>query len=187
MAVFTKKEPLSVTKGLGIEALDHEGRVLTLEFDTFYLVACYTPNSQDGLKRLPFRMEWEDDMKEYLLNLKTKKTVILCGDLNVAHEELDIANPDRNHMNPGFSDEEREKMSGLLNCGFVDSYRMLHPEEKKYSWWSYRFSARERNVGWRIDYFLVSEDAADSITAAEIHNEILGSDHCPVSLEIDRS
>ncbi len=187
VAVFTRKEPLNVTKGLGIEALDHEGRVLTLEFENFYLVACYTPNSQDGLKRLPFRMEWEDAVKEYLLKLKAKKAVVLCGDLNVAHEEIDIANPDRNHMNPGFSDEERGKMSELLNSGFVDSYRMLHPEEKKYSWWSYRFSARERNVGWRIDYFLVSDDAAEQITSAEIHNNVMGSDHCPVSLEIDRA
>ena len=159
--------------------------MITLEYPGFYLVNCYTPNSQDGLKRLDYRMEWEDAFRDYLLRLDAQKPVILCGDLNVAHQEIDIKNPKTNRRNAGFTDEERAKMTQLQAAGFADSFRRLHPEEVKYSWWSYRFKAREKNAGWRIDYFLVSERIADKIQAAEIHNEIFGSDHCPVELQID--
>ena len=184
VAVFSRIEPLSVTYGIGIDAFDHEGRVITLETETFYLVACYTPNSQEELKRLSFRMEWEDAFRDYLCALDAKKPVVLCGDLNVAHEEIDLKNPKTNHQNAGFTDEERGKMTALLSAGFTDSYRFLHPDEVKYSWWSYRFHAREHNSGWRIDYFLVSNALRDQIRKAEIHNEVFGSDHCPVELEI---
>ena len=185
-AVLTKEEPLSVTYGFGEDIHRHEGRVITAEFPAFYLVCCYTPNSQDGLKRLPYRMQWEDDLRDYLCDLDTIKPVVYCGDLNVAHEEIDIKNPKSNRENPGFSDAERAKMTELLSSGFVDSFRLLHPEETgAYSWWSYRFHAREKNAGWRIDYFIVSRRIADKIRAAEIHNEIFGSDHCPVELDID--
>ena len=184
-AVFTRKEPLSVAYGIGVEEHDHEGRVLTLEYPGFYLVNCYTPNSQDGLKRLDYRMEWEDAFRAYLLALDAKKPVILCGDLNVAHTEMDIKNAKTNRMSAGFTDQERAKMTELLAAGFADSFRVVHPDEVKYSWWSYRFHAREKNAGWRIDYFIVSRRIADRIRAAEIHNEIFGSDHCPVELQID--
>ena len=184
-ACYYRTAPLAVTTGIGIEAHDHEGRVITLEYPGFYLVNCYTPNSQDGLKRLDYRMEWEDAFRDYLLRLDAQKPVILCGDLNVAHQEIDIKNPKTNRRNAGFTDEERAKMTQLQAGGFADSFRRLHPEEVKYSWWSYRFKAREKNAGWRIDYFLVSERIADKIQAAEIHNEIFGSDHCPVELQID--
>ncbi len=184
-ACYCRTAPLAVTTGIGIEAHDHEGRVITLEYPRFYLVNCYTPNSQDGLKRLDYRMEWEDAFRDYLLRLDAQKPVILCGDLNVAHQEIDIKNPKTNRRNAGFTDEERAKMTQLQAAGFADSFRRLHPEEVKYSWWSYRFKAREKNAGWRIDYFLVSERIADKIQAAEIHNEIFGSDHCPVELQID--
>mgnify|MGYP000793941360 FL=1 len=185
VALFTKTEPQSVTYGLGIEEHDHEGRVLTLEYPEFYLVNCYTPNSQDGLKRLDYRMTWEDAFRAYLLELDAKKPVILCGDLNVAHEEIDIKNARTNRMSAGFTDQERAKMTELLAAGFTDSFRAIHPDEVKYSWWSYRFHAREKNAGWRIDYFIVSNRIADKIKAAEIHNEVFGSDHCPVELDID--
>ena len=184
-AVFTRVEPLSVTCGIGLDAHDHEGRVLTLEYPAFWLVNCYTPNSQDGLKRLDYRMEWENAFRAYLLALDAKKPVILCGDLNVAHTEIDIKNAKTNRMSAGFTDQERGKMTELLDAGFADSFRVLHPDEVKYSWWSYRFHAREKNAGWRIDYFIVSRRIADKIRAAEIHNEIFGSDHCPVELDID--
>jgi exodeoxyribonuclease-3 len=180
-----KAEPLAVTTGIGCEEHDHEGRVITLEYPNFYLVNCYTPNSQDGLKRLDYRMEWEDAFRAYLLGLDAQKPVILCGDLNVAHNEIDLKNPKTNRMNAGFSDQERAKMTELLAAGFADSFREVHPDEVKYSWWSYRFHAREKNAGWRIDYFIVSRRIADRIRAAEIHNEIFGSDHCPVELQID--
>ena len=182
VAVFSRIEPLSVAYGIGNEPFDHEGRVITLELADCYVVACYTPNSQEELKRLAFRMEWEDAFRAYLLSLSAKKPVVMCGDLNVAHEEIDLKNPKTNHMNAGFTDEERGKMTELLAAGFVDSYRHLHPDEVKYSWWSYRFHAREKNSGWRIDYFIVSESIKDRIQSAEIHNEIFGSDHCPVEL-----
>ena len=182
-AVFCKAEPLSVQRGIGVEEHDHEGRVLTLEFEDFYLVCCYTPNSQDGLKRLDYRMRWEDDFKAYLKGLEVRKPVVLCGDLNVAHEEIDIKNPKTNRMNAGFTDQERAKMTSLLADGFVDTFRALHPEETgAYSWWSYRFHARENNAGWRIDYFIVSEALRGRVTKASIHGEIYGSDHCPVEL-----
>ena len=184
-AVFTKQEPLSVTYDFGEDIHRHEGRVITCEYPDFYLVCCYTPNSQDGLKRLDYRMEWEDAFRAYLLALDAKKPVILCGDLNVAHREIDIKNDKTNHMSAGFTDQERGKMTELLDAGFADSFRVLHPDEVKYSWWSYRFHAREKNAGWRIDYFIVSRRIADKIRAAEIHNEIFGSDHCPVELDID--
>ena len=184
VAIFSKVEPLSVTYGIGIDLFDHEGRVITLETEDFYLVACYTPNSQEELKRLAFRMEWEDAFRAYLCTLNEKKPVILCGDLNVAHEEIDLKNPKTNHQNAGFTDEERGKMTALLSAGFTDSYRFLHPDEVKYSWWSYRFHAREHNSGWRIDYFIVSDALRDRIQKAEIHNEVFGSDHCPVELEL---
>ena len=184
-ACWCRQQPLSVTTGIGIEEHDHEGRVITLEYPEFYLVNCYTPNSQNELRRLDYRMVWEDAFRTYLLALDAKKPVILCGDLNVAHKEIDLKNPKTNRKNAGFTDEERAKMTELQEAGFVDSFRMLHPEEEKYSWWSYRFRAREKNAGWRIDYFMVSQRIADKIRAAEIHNEVFGSDHCPVSLEID--
>ena len=184
-AVFTKQEPLSVTYDFGEDIHRHEGRIITCEYPDFYLVCCYTPNSQDELRRLSYRMEWEDAFRAYLLALDAKKPVILCGDLNVAHREIDIKNDKTNHMSAGFTDQERGKMTELLDAGFADSFRVLHPDEVKYSWWSYRFHAREKNAGWRIDYFIVSRRIADKIRAAEIHNEIFGSDHCPVELDID--
>ena len=184
-AIFSKQEPLKVTYGIGQEEHDKEGRVITAEYADFYLVTCYTPNSQRELARLDYRMLWEEAFKSYLKSLDAKKPVIVCGDLNVAAEEIDLKNPKTNHFNAGFSDEERGKFRELKAAGFVDSFRYLHPEEVKYSWWSYMFKAREKNAGWRIDYFLVSERIADKITAAEIHNEVFGSDHCPVSLEIN--
>ena len=184
-AIFTKEEPLSVTYGLGIEEHDQEGRLITADFGSHYLLCCYTPNSQDGLKRLDYRMQWEDDLRAYLMELDRTKPVVYCGDLNVAHQEMDLKNPKTNRMNPGFTDQEREKMTALLSSGFADTFRTLHPEEVTYSWWSYRFHAREKNAGWRIDYFIVSNRIADKIKAAEIHNEVFGSDHCPVELDID--
>ena len=184
-ALFTKEEPISVRYGIGIEEHDMEGRVITAEFPEYFVVTVYTPNSQDELKRLAYRMEWEDAFRAYLLGLDAKKPVILCGDLNVAHTEMDIKNAKTNRKNAGFTDEERAKMTELLAAGFADSFRVIHPDEVKYSWWSYRFHAREKNAGWRIDYFLVSRRIADRIQAAEIHNEIFGSDHCPVELVID--
>ena len=185
VAVFTRVEPLSMRRGIGIEEHDHEGRVLTLEYADFFLVCCYTPNSQDGLKRLDYRMRWEDDFRAYLKGLEEQKPVVLCGDLNVAHEEIDIKNPKSNRMNAGFTDQERAKMTDLLAAGFVDTFRALHPDETgAYSWWSYRFHARENNAGWRIDYFIVSEALRDRVEKAAIHNEIYGSDHCPVELTL---
>lgn len=185
VAVFSRIMPLSVKKGIGIDEHDHEGRVLTLEFDDFYFVGCYTPNSQDGLKRLDYRMQWEDDFRDYLIKLDQDKPVILCGDLNVAHEEIDIKNPKANRMNAGFTDQEREKMTCLLTNGFIDTFRFLHPQETgAYSWWSYRFHARENNAGWRIDYFIVSDRLQTRVKDASIRNDIFGSDHCPVTLEL---
>ena len=186
-ALFTRTAPQSVSYGIGAAQHDTEGRVITAEFSDFYLVNCYTPNSQDGLKRLDYRMEWEDAFRAYLLALDAKKPVILCGDLNVAHTEMDIKNAKTNRMSAGFTDQERGKMTELLDAGFADSFRVLHPDEVKYSWWSYRFHAREKNAGWRIDYFIVSRRIADRIRAAEIHNEIFGSDHCPVELILNFS
>ena len=186
VAVFTRQEPLSVRYGIGVDEFDHEGRVLTLEMPQFYLVSCYTPNSQDGLKRLEYRMRWEDAFLSYLKSLEMEKPVVLCGDLNVAHQEIDIKNPKSNRMNAGFTDQEREKMTRLLNAGFVDTFRALHPDETgAYSWWSYRFHARENNAGWRIDYFIVSESLREHVREAVIHPEIFGSDHCPVELVLD--
>lgn len=186
VAVFTRQEPLSVRYGIGVDEFDHEGRVLTLEMPQFYLVSCYTPNSQDGLKRLEYRMRWEDAFLSYLRSLEREKPVVLCGDLNVAHQEIDIKNPKSNRMNAGFTDQEREKMTRLLNAGFVDTFRALHPDETgAYSWWSYRFHARENNAGWRIDYFIVSESLREHVREAAIHPEIFGSDHCPVELVLD--
>ena len=184
-AVFTKKQPINVTYGIGIDEHDHEGRVITAEYENFYFVTCYTPNSQNELKRLDYRMKWEEDFLEYLKALDKLKPVVLCGDLNVAKEEIDLKNPKTNRMNAGFTDEEREKMRILLSSGFTNSFRFLHPDEEKYSWWSYRFNARANNAGWRIDYFIVSDRIKDKIKSAEIHNDIMGSDHCPVSIEID--
>lgn len=184
-AVYTRHTPLNVTYGIGIDEHDHEGRVITLEMEDFFLVCVYVPNSQDGLKRLDYRMRWEDDFRAYLLDLASRKGVIVCGDLNVAHNDIDIKNPSSNHHNAGFTDEERAKFSTLLESGFVDSWRLLNPEEVKYSWWSYRFHARENNAGWRIDYFLVTDSLKDRIRGAEIHNEIFGSDHCPVELVLE--
>lgn len=181
-AIYTKHHPISVSYGLGVDEHDHEGRAVTLEMEDFYLVCVYVPNSQDGLRRLDYRMRWEDDFRAYVSGLAQKKGVIICGDMNVAHNEIDLKNPATNHFNAGFSDEERGKMTELLSAGFVDSWRYQHPEDVKYSWWSYRMAARERNVGWRIDYFLVSENLKDSIESTEIHNDIFGSDHCPVEL-----
>lgn len=184
-AIFTKKEPLNVSYGLGIDEHDHEGRVITLEFEDFYMVTVYTPNSQNELKRLDYRMVWEDDFREYLLKLNENKPVIVTGDLNVAHKEIDLKNPKTNRKNAGFTDEERAKMSELLESGFIDTFRYFYPEQEGiYSWWSYRFKAREKNAGWRIDYFLVSEDLEDRLKDAKIHTEIFGSDHCPVELTI---
>ena len=183
--IYTKHSPLNVTYGIGVDEHDHEGRVITMEMEDFYLVNVYTPNSQDGLKRLDYRMQWEDAFRAYLCSLAEKKGVIVCGDLNVAHEEIDLKNPATNHKSAGFSDEERQKMSELLAAGFCDSWRSQHPDEAKYSWWSYRMAARERNVGWRIDYFLVSDNYRQRIVSTDIHNEIFGSDHCPVELVID--
>ena len=185
-AVFSKKEPISVSYGIGIEEHDQEGRVITCEFDEFYFVTVYTPNSQDGLKRLDYRMKWEDDFRAYLKQLERTKPVIVTGDMNVAHQEIDLKNPATNHFSAGFSDEERDGMSKLLAEGFVDSWRYQHPQEVKYSWWSYRAAARQRNVGWRIDYFIVSEALKSRIVSTEIHDQILGSDHCPVELCLER-
>ena len=183
-AIYTKHKPLNVSYGMGVEEHDHEGRIITLEYDQFYLVTCYTPNSQTELKRLDYRMTWEDDFRKFLKSLDAKKPVVICGDLNVAHEEIDIKNPKTNRRNAGFTDEEREKMTILLNDGFTDSFRYLHPDEVTYSWWSYRFKAREKNAGWRIDYFLVSDRIKEQITEAKIHTEIMGSDHCPVEVDL---
>ena len=185
-AVFTKQEPLSVTYDFGEDIHRHEGRVITCEYPDFYLVCCYTPNSQDGLKRLPYRMQWEDDLRAYLRELDGKKPVVYCGDLNVAHREIDLKNPKTNRQNPGFSDQEREKMSVLLDAGFVDTFRYIHGDvTDRYSWWSYRFHARDKNVGWRIDYFIVSQRLKDKVKAADIRDNIFGSDHCPVYLELE--
>lgn len=181
-AIFTKHKPLSVSYGLGIDEHDHEGRVITLEMDDFFLVTVYTPNSQDGLRRLDYRMKWEEDFLAYIKTLDEKKPVIICGDLNVAHEEIDLKNPKTNRMNAGFTDQEREKMSIFLSNGFIDTFRDLYPDTVKYSWWSYRFKAREKNAGWRIDYFLISERLKERMENALIHNEVYGSDHCPVEL-----
>ena len=182
-AIFTKTEPISVTYGIGIDEHDHEGRVITAEYDDFYLVCCYTPNAQDGLKRLDYRMQWEDDFRAYLCKLDAHKPVILCGDLNVAHKEIDLKNPSSNRKNAGFTDQERGKMTDLLGAGFVDSFRSFYPElTGAYSWWSYRFNARKNNAGWRIDYFIVSEKLRDRMEGAAIHSDVLGSDHCPVEL-----
>ena len=183
-AIYTRHKPLSVTYGIGIDEHDHEGRVITLEMEDFYLVTVYTPNSQDGLRRLDYRMVWETDFLAYLKRLDSQKPVIVCGDLNVAHQEIDLKNPKTNRRNAGFTDEEREKMSILLDNGFTDTFRFLHPEEVTYSWWSYRFKAREKNAGWRIDYFLISDRLRPQLTGATIHTEILGSDHCPVELNL---
>ena len=185
-AIFTKKEPLAVTNGIGIDEHNTEGRVITLEYENFFFVTCYTPNSQNELKRLDYRMKWEDDFREYLMGLNEKKPVILCGDLNVAHNEIDLKNPKTNRKNAGFSDEEREKMTTLLNSGFTESFRYLYPnKEGIYSWWSYRFNARKNNAGWRIDYFITSDSIKDKIIDSKIHTDIMGSDHCPVELDID--
>lgn len=183
-AILTKKEPLSVTYDFGEDVHRHEGRIITAEYPEFYLVCCYTPNSQDELKRLSYRMEWEDALRDYLCELDKVKPVVYCGDLNVAHEEIDLKNPKTNHFNPGFTDEERGKMTELLDCGFADSFRRLYPDEVKYSWWSYRFHARENNTGWRIDYFIVSERFMERVEKVDIRNDVFGSDHCPVEIEI---
>lgn len=185
-AVFTKEEPLDVIYGMGIEEHDKEGRCITLEFENFFLVTCYTPNSQNELKRLDYRMKWEDDFRSYINSLDKKKPVVLCGDLNVAHKEIDLKNPKTNRKNAGFTDEEREKMTVLLDSGFIDSFRYLYPDKEGiYSWWSYRFNARKNNAGWRIDYFITSNSIKDKIEDAKIHTDILGSDHCPVELDIN--
>ncbi len=183
-AIYTKHEPLNVTYGLGIDEHDHEGRVITMEMEDFFLITVYVPNSQDELRRLDYRMQWEDDFRAYVKQLDAIKPVIICGDLNVAHEEIDLKNPKTNRRNAGFTDEEREKMTILLDNGFVDTFRHLYPEQVTYSWWSYRFRAREKNAGWRIDYFLISERLKERLVDAKIHTEILGSDHCPVELEL---
>ncbi len=185
-AVFTKKEPLGVTYGLGIDEHDKEGRLITLEFDNFYFATVYTPNSKQELLRLDYRMVWEDDFREYLLKLNEKKPVVFCGDLNVAHNEIDLKNPKTNHKNAGFTDEERNKMTALLDSGFTDTFRYFYPDKEGiYSWWSYRFKAREKNAGWRIDYFITSNSLNDKLKDAKIHTEIMGSDHCPVELDIE--
>ncbi len=184
-AIFTRHTPLSVTYGIGVEEHDKEGRVITLEMDNFYLVTVYVPNAQDELKRLDYRMRWEDAFLAYIKELDAKKPVIYCGDLNVAHNEIDLKNPKTNRRNPGFTDEERGKFTAVLGSGFVDTFRRLYPEQVTYSWWSYRFKAREKNIGWRIDYFITSERIADSIADAKIHTDIMGSDHCPVELTIN--
>lgn len=183
-AIFTRHQPIVVSYGIGIDEHDHEGRVITLEMDRYFVVTCYTPNSQDGLRRLEYRMRWEDDFRRYLLELDSRKPVILCGDLNVAHEEIDLKNPKTNRRNAGFTDEEREKMTTLLESGFTDTFRTLHPDDFTYSWWSYRFQARQKNAGWRIDYFLVSKRLMEDVKGAAIHTEIYGSDHCPVELTL---
>ena len=184
-AIFSRHEPLSVTYGMGIDEHDHEGRVITLEMPEFYLVTCYTPNSQDELRRLDYRMQWEDAFRAYLLSLDAKKPVIVCGDLNVAHQEIDLKNPKTNRRNAGFTDEERAKMTTLLDAGFTDTFRHFYPDKTDiYSWWSYRFRAREKNAGWRIDYFLTSKRLDDKLVSAAIHTEVFGSDHCPVEVEI---
>ena len=183
-AIFTKHKPLSVAYGIGVEEHDHEGRVITLEMPDFFLVTVYTPNSQDELKRLDYRMRGEDDFQAYLKKLDAQKPVIVCGDMNVAHQEIDIKNPKTNRRNAGFTDEEREKFGSLLSKGFTDTFRFKHPDEVTYSWWSYRFRAREKNAGWRIDYFVTSERLNDKIKEAKIHTQIMGSDHCPVELEL---
>ena len=185
-AIFTRKHPNNVTYGLGIDEHDHEGRVITLEFDKFFLVTVYTPNSQDELRRLDYRMTWDDDFRAYLQKLDSQKPVLVCGDLNVAHKEIDLKNPKSNRKNAGFTDEEREKFGKLLEAGFVDTFRHFYPElEGAYSWWSYRFKAREKNAGWRIDYFLASKRLSEQLTGACIHNEVFGSDHCPVEVTLD--
>lgn len=184
-AIFSKIEPVSVTEGIGVAEHDMEGRTLIAEFEGFYLMSVYVPNSQDELKRLDYRQVWDKDFEDFVSGLKENKPVIFCGDLNVAHEEIDIRNPKTNTRNAGFTIEERNDFSRLLSRGFIDTFRYLHPDEVKYSWWSYRFKAREKNIGWRIDYFVVSDDLKDRLKSAEIHNEVFGSDHCPVSIEID--
>ena len=185
-AIFTRHQPLSVTYGIGVEEHDHEGRVITLEMENFYLITVYTPNSQDGLKRLDYRMTWEDDFLAYLKKLEEKKPVVVCGDLNVAHQEIDLKNPKTNRKNAGFTDEERAKFSHWLEAGFTDTFRYFYPEQKDlYSWWSYRFKAREKNAGWRIDYFVTSASLNDRLLGAKIHTDIFGSDHCPVELTLD--
>ena len=183
-AVFAKEEPLAVTRGIGVEELDHEGRVLTLEYPEFFFVCVYTPTAQNELARIDFRCAWEDAFRAYLCGLAEKKGVVVCGDMNVAHNPIDLARPKQNEGNAGYSEQERSKFNELLSAGFVDTFRTLHPNEQVYSWWSYRMKARERNVGWRIDYFLVSEQLKDEVSAASIHTEVFGSDHCPVSIEI---
>lgn len=183
-AIYTKHKPLNVTYGIDIDEHDHEGRVITLEMEDFYLVTVYTPNSQDGLRRLDYRMKWEEDFQAYLHRLDAIKPVIVCGDMNVAHQEIDLKNPKTNHKNAGFTDEEREKMTQLLSNGFIDTFRSLYPEQVTYSWWSYRFRAREKNTGWRIDYFLISERLKDRLKDAKIHTEIMGSDHCPIEITL---
>ncbi len=185
-AIFTKEKSLSETKGIGIDEHDHEGRVITLEYESFYMVTVYTPNSQNELARLDYRMKWEDDFRTYLKKLEENKPVIVCGDMNVAHNEIDLKNPKTNRKNAGFTDEEREKMTVLLDDGFIDTFRYFYPDQENiYSWWSYRFKAREKNAGWRIDYFLTSESLKDKLIDAKIHTDIMGSDHCPVELDID--
>ena len=185
-AIFTKHQPLQVTYGLGIDEHDHEGRVITLEMEKFFLVTVYTPNSQDGLKRLDYRMTWDDDFRAYLQKLDQSKPVLICGDLNVAHKEIDLKNPKTNRMNAGFTDQEREKFQLLLDAGFIDTFRYFYPEQTNiYTWWSYRFKAREKNAGWRIDYFLASASLADKLKEAKIHTEIFGSDHCPVEVTVE--
>ena len=184
-AIYTRQKPIQVTYGIGIDEHDHEGRVITMEMEDFYLITCYTPNSQDGLRRLDYRMKWEDDFMDYLKRLDAVKPIILCGDLNVAHEEIDLKNPKTNRKNAGFTDEERAKMSQLLASGFTDTFRYLYPDREEYSWWSYRMNARAKNVGWRIDYFIVSDDLKDKIIDAKIYQDIMGSDHAPVGLTID--
>ena len=185
-AIFSKVKPLSVTYGLGIEEHDHEGRVITLELESYYLITVYTPNSQEELRRLDYRMKWDDDFRAYLKKLEEKKPVIVCGDLNVAHKEIDLKNPNTNRKNAGFTDEERAKFTTLLESGFTDTFRYFYPEQEGiYSWWSYRFKAREKNAGWRIDYFLTSDSLKDKLRGAQIHTDILGSDHCPVELTIE--
>ena len=181
-AIFTRHQPLNVTYGMGIDEHDHEGRIITLEMPDFFLVTVYTPNSQDGLRRLDYRMQWEDDFRQFLHRLDEQKPVIVCGDMNVAHQEIDLKNPKSNRRNAGFTDEEREKFTTLLGRGFIDTFRTLHPDDITYSWWSYRFRAREKNAGWRIDYFVTSERLLPQISGASIHTEIMGSDHCPVEL-----
>ena len=184
-AIFTKHHPVSVTYGIGIDEHDHEGRVITLEMDHFFLVTVYTPNSQDGLRRLDYRMKWEEDFQTFLQQLDQRKPAIVCGDMNVAQQEIDLKNPKTNRKNAGFTDEERNKFSALLNKGFLDTFRTCHPEEVTYSWWSYRFHAREKNAGWRIDYFVISQRLQELMTDAKIHTEVMGSDHCPVELDLN--